>query len=386
MDDLCTLPAHIMKKLHHKSDLVGPTISVEIKPKQGFMPNDGFVIESSANNRSIHSYFAKSCLYGSTQALKLNRGRIRETSSYCPINLFSGCPIKMRSALEGLLRNPQNNFRIFKDKILAYDEGNQMKLSNLLYDFFDHDRSRQVPVDYERQLIDILIQCLLNESPVKISSDKPGSDLPPASLGSEGDENVCSINVDSRLCFRHSQLSSCKRCDNQTIKRRKTSINLVGDSHKLPPTCVLASVLRAQKLDTIGAFGARKMLDWLLKNSKSEDILEQLSKPNIPTGFGTAFRLETETREQYNFRKVWEFLVSLTAKDCSIIITLRRICPGRYDDILSRHPNLRGNTMSDNMTGGHYIFNVGITDLDQKMPLKIYRICENLIQTFELNS
>lgn len=381
MDDLCTLSSALTQSIQPEYDLCGPTISIEIKPKQGFLPIHRHAMKSTTNDPSTDNQLKSSCLYGSTQFLKLARGRIKETSSYCPINLFSGCPIKMHSALEGLLKNPQNNFRIFKNLVLAYDEGNRSKLSNVFQDFFQSMSETSSNIDHERRLIDLLIRCLLSESPTKTNIDRK-SDMV-TNNGLE-DENICSDNLSNgRSCTRHKLVSTCRRCDSYpSSKKSKTGISSGFKNHELPSSCVLASVLRAQQLDTIGAYEARQMLDWLLENcSDSMDVLEELSKPQMPRGFGSPCRLQFETREQYYFRKVWEFLVSLTAKDCSIIITVRRISPGRHDELLRRQRNLKEHILVDNKTGTYFLFNVGIADLDQKMPLKIYRICDNLNQT-----
>lgn len=378
MDDLCTLPGYLLGKLN-KSDLSGPIISVEIKPKQGFLsPMHRLVMKSNMNDQ-ITNKVRNCCLYGSTQQLKLARGRITQTSGYCPINLFSGCPIKMKNSLEELIHNPQNNFRVFKDLTLAYGESNQTKLSNILDDFFEPEegnrssfRPHLLP-NLETRFIDLLIQCLLNGNNTRDSE----------SMHAE-DENS---HVHSDSCLQHILKVKCRRCDT-CPSTKKQRFQFAHTTHKLPKTCVLSSVLRAQKLDSIGAHEAHYMLEWLIKdqsNSNSKvDILEDLSKPQVPVGFGSFHQLPNETRRQYYFRKVWEFLVSLTAKDCSIIITMRRVTTGT-SSILNRRPDLANHLLKDRKTGDHYLFNVGIADLDQKMPSKIYKICDNLNLIFQMN-
>lgn len=370
MNDLCALPTNLIRQLKPK-DLCGPTISVEIKPKQGFLPIHRLVMKSSINDQ--FSYKMKNCcLYGSNQYLKLSRGRISQTSKYCPINLFSGCPLRMRFALEELIHNPQNNLRIFKDLVLAYGESCQDKLLGTLQSFFETDAiaSETIqPVNYEKRFIDLLIQCLLNDHDSKYDESNNGSNL---------DFENSFNNRDN--CLQHLPKIKCRRCDTHTSSK-KHRINLVSSNHKLPKSCVLSSVLRAQKLDSIGAHKALYMLKWLLEQSKLEskvDVLEELSKPQMPFGFGSSHQLPSETKQQYYFRKVWEFLVSLTAKDCSIIITMRRVSPGRINSILEGEQNLRSHLLRDRRSGDYLMFNVGIADLDQKMPLKIPRICDTL--------
>lgn len=395
MDDLCTLPHHITKSLND-SDLCGPIISVEIKPKQGFLPIYKSAMKPSTTNDQLAIKMKNCCIYGLNQNLKLNRGRIQQTSDYCPINLFSGCPSKMKIALEELIHNPQNNLRIFKDLTLAYGESNQVKLSSILDDFFNHqyndhaidgDYNYKSTNSYENRIIDLLIQCLLSNLDGKIedfhdttsASSKVGvigdpSLEPESSQPTAEDENSYSIRD---VCLQHSPRIRCRYCDNQP-----SDFKYKLPSHKLPKSCVLACVLKAQKLDTIGAHEALHMLEWLIESGKDEttggDILEELNRPHLPNGFGSTHQLSSESKQQYHFRKVWEFLVSLTAKDCSIIVTLRQISPDRHESIIKNYPELRKQIIRDRYHGNYYLFNVGIADLDQKMPLKIPRICENL--------
>lgn len=362
MDDLCTLPTKLTESLG-PGDLIGPMISIEIKPKQGFLPTYRAAKKPSTNEQ--HNIKTRNCcIYGSTQLLKLARGRIVKTSRYCPINLFSGCPVRMRGALEELVHNPQNNLRIFRDLVLAYGESQPAKLPAILADFFKNEAIYGCQsARYEGRLIDLIIHCLLNRH---VDMESPPSD--------QVVDTENSINS-SDICTQHLPSNKCKRCDKSV--------------HILPKSSVLHSVLRAQKLDTIGPHGAQFMLDWLVNDvdrEKDVDILEELNKPQMPECFGSLYQLPQESTQQFYFRKVWEFLVSLTAKDCSIIITLRRISPNNYDSIISERPDLRKNIVKEKQSGDYYMFNVGIADLDQKMPLKIQKTCENLGLSTKLES
>lgn len=368
MDDLCALPTNLTRLLQ-PDDLCGPTISVEIKPKQGFLPIHRLIMKSSTNEQ-LSSKMKNCCLYGSTQHLKLSRGRISQTSRYCPINLFSGCPLKMRYALEELIHNPQNNLRVFKDLVLAYGESCQEKLSNVFESFFEKDIDDcKQQVNYERRFIDLLIQCLLNDHDNKLGDEIDHRSKPDVENSFNNSDN----------CLQHTPKIRCRRCDNYpSLKKHKPDYSSLD--HKLPESCVLSSVLKAQRLDSIGAHEALNMLNWLLDESKSysnTDILEELSKPQMPSGFGSLHQLPHETKHQYYFRKVWEFLVSLTAKDCSIIVTIRRIAPSRLNYVENKQ-DIRRHLLEDQKSGNYYLFNVGIADLDQKMPLKIARICDTL--------
>lgn len=373
MDDLCTIPNRLTMYLK-PDDLIGPTISIEIKPKQGFLPVHRSLMRSSSNEQAGFK-LRDSCLYGSHQYLKLMKGRIERRSDYCPINLFSGCPIRMRYALDELIKNPQNNLRVFKDRELAYGDNKRCKFSNIFENFFEPQNLRQhQQTNNEERLIDLLIQCLLNDN-----ENKNNNELV---IANSEDENFCHS---SDICLQHPLKIRCKRCDLIPHPKKHKSSG-PSQSHRLPRMCVLSSVLRAQKLDSIGAFEALFMLEWLLEHSKLDqptDVIEELSKAQIPDGFGSSHQLPFESQRQYYFRKVWEFLVSLTAKDCSIMVTLRRVASDRHESLISKQPN---HLLRDTRTGTYYLFNVGIADLDQKKPLKIAKICDNLNSILHVTS
>jgi len=52
--------------------------------------------------------------------LKVVEGDVDEQSHYCPADLFSGSPQRITAALESLLQNPQNNFKIFYEGSLCF--------------------------------------------------------------------------------------------------------------------------------------------------------------------------------------------------------------------------------------------------------------------------
>ncbi|XP_061355396.1 inositol-pentakisphosphate 2-kinase-like [Gastrolobium bilobum] len=83
-----------------------PCISVEIKPKCGFLPLSRFISEENAIKRSITRFEMH-------QALKLHQGGISQRSEYNPLDLFSGSKQRIYKAIKDLFTTPQNNFRIF---------------------------------------------------------------------------------------------------------------------------------------------------------------------------------------------------------------------------------------------------------------------------------
>ncbi|XP_068626712.1 inositol-pentakisphosphate 2-kinase [Battus philenor] len=85
---------------------------IEIKPKEGYLAK-GLKMSSK-------------CYYCLKQFLKFKDKQISCPSNYCPLDLFSGDKSRMKYALQSLIENPQNNFRIFKNGVLIYDENENL--------------------------------------------------------------------------------------------------------------------------------------------------------------------------------------------------------------------------------------------------------------------
>ncbi|KAL1343831.1 hypothetical protein HN51_017779 [Arachis hypogaea] len=88
-------------------------ISVEIKPKCGFLPLSRFISEGTAIKRTITRFAMH-------QALKLHQGEIALISEYNPLDLFSGCKERIYKAIVDLFTTPQNNFRVFLNGYLIF--------------------------------------------------------------------------------------------------------------------------------------------------------------------------------------------------------------------------------------------------------------------------
>ncbi|KAH0744693.1 hypothetical protein KY290_032686 [Solanum tuberosum] len=100
MSDLSVFPLGMCKE--------ACSISVEIKPKCGFLSQSEFITEDNDIKRSVTRFKMH-------QALKLNQEKISEVSAYDPLDLFSGSSDRVRMAINNLLKTPQNNFRVFLD-------------------------------------------------------------------------------------------------------------------------------------------------------------------------------------------------------------------------------------------------------------------------------
>ncbi|KAL2318779.1 hypothetical protein Fmac_032655 [Flemingia macrophylla] len=90
----------------HGSQGSSPCLSVEIKPKCGFLPLSRFISEGNAIKRKISRFEMH-------QTLKLLQEEISRLSEYNPLDLFSGSKERIQKAIKGLFTTPQNNFRVF---------------------------------------------------------------------------------------------------------------------------------------------------------------------------------------------------------------------------------------------------------------------------------
>lgn len=104
-----------------------PTVCLELKPKWGFLPSAAAVaaaantsgLSNAGEGRGtsgggvIAAEKLRCCRFCMHQWLKLSLGEVAEHSAFCPLDLYSCEPERVRKALNQLLRTPQNNLRIF---------------------------------------------------------------------------------------------------------------------------------------------------------------------------------------------------------------------------------------------------------------------------------
>lgn len=88
-------------------------LSVEIKPKCGFIPTSRFITERNAIKRRISRFRMH-------QVLKLRQKEISEFSEYDPLDLFSESKDKICKAIKALYATPQNNLRVFLNGSLVF--------------------------------------------------------------------------------------------------------------------------------------------------------------------------------------------------------------------------------------------------------------------------
>ncbi|XP_074280096.1 inositol-pentakisphosphate 2-kinase-like [Silene latifolia] len=90
-----------------------PCISVEIKPKCGFLPYSSFVADKNAFKKNVTRFKMH-------QALKVKDSQISQLSEFDPLDLFSGSRKRIDKAIKALIATPQNNLRVFRNGALIY--------------------------------------------------------------------------------------------------------------------------------------------------------------------------------------------------------------------------------------------------------------------------
>lgn len=257
----------------YEINTMGNTISFEIKPKQGWHS-----LKASCSVDLCHR-----CL---KQHAKLHKGEITSISKYCPLDLFSCDPIRMKRAIFDLFEFPCNRFKVFRNGDLIYTEniGTARTVETELNHFLgleSHDGSSD-PVDFMAALL-----CTALLSPLEETKDI------------EVMESYVNLDVS---CAHRGQ-----SCDTK--------------SNPLPPNCILQRLLALQRQTEIGDNEAQVICDRLLNNIEDIEGLHQLVMwhPN------NKLEHELSPSEIEDVLQLQRFLLSVTAKDVSLLLTFREI-------------------------------------------------------------
>lgn len=239
----------------------------------------------------------------------------------------------MKNALKELLYHPQNNLRVFKDKELIFSEESRESLDVTLKDFF-HESSL---VSREDELCHMVTQVLRHPYPDATS------------IGAETSES--------------SGPQSCPTSHPCTCTTRMKA------DHQLPRGCVLDRVLRAQRLgcvDVAVVYPLYLKLKDTVKSERAECLKDGYPAPTLPKGLGCQGRQNFETDHAFACRKIWEFLVALTARDCSIMLSLQRLSPAA--------PTSWEESVVSDSDGQAYLFSIAVVDLDPKSVDKLEKV------------
>ena len=388
MRDFCFVSDNGVYANESKNMMNAPTYCVEIKPKCGTLPVCEGLEEGSYPN--VKESICKYCLLQWTKVDK--EGKYEHRSDYCPLDLFSSDVTRVWYALTCLLKNPQNNFKIFKDGVLVYSgEKTSATIASkhclsqveklLRQSFHSHhsdsstncyfcgeiheDGSNLTPTE---MFLATILQLLVHDS---IESTMIG--FHPCSNHNESMHPICAA-------------SQCNDPDNLTsipksLSSRGLSFGQGG---------VLRKILDVQKLDSIGDVKALSIFNEL-RSSGHKDVIDSYIftlGENFSKCCSKDFKLEVKCDEAQTStssdnecantkydnmanRQVFngdlsvtdqldclaKFLVAATGNDCSIMIS--------FQEVASEISN-GCSYFEDAITGKVYKYSIAVVDVDQK--------------------
>lgn len=327
-----------------------PTFSVEIKPKCGFLPSGSHVSTERGLKQSVCTF----CLY---QPLKLSNGSRKELSGYCPIDLFSGDPDRMKFAFRNLFQTPQNNFRLFKDGEIVYSEESRGDYEEILRPYFSSDVNENLHGSIVENFNEILLKCLLHVPDCqKVTPPSDSIPLPP--------------------CHQVCRRSKYRRTTNGR-KHSDASVPCELSCH-LPCGSVLHRILATQMLDDTDIEGIHPLF------LRLKDRFD--TNPELRTSCGIDGPFSDTYWDGYpdpEVRKIKEFMVAKTAKDCSIMIAIQPLPQKIEKNSCNGHDSSNSKTMQDNGIihpdaadiptnvlvdgcGRKFLFSVAVIDWDPK--------------------
>ncbi|KAH7715649.1 Protein Y17G7B.13 [Aphelenchoides avenae] len=276
--------------------MYGPTITVEIKPKQGF----------SQTHPGVDVPFCNNCIL---QIEKWKSAAFEHMYDFCPLELYSGDRDRMASAIDSLIRDPHRNLRIFVDGNVVHDDESTLPREELEQVMFP---------------------------------------------GTQADTNT----LTSALCCVLAGVDDDLR----------EPFYLADDS-------VLAMLLKAQKLDTIGMVKAHEYYQSLPGN-----VQRQLkNKSNLLHG-NMSFLEKSDNRSLLE-----RYLLAATFKDCSLMVSVRLVEQGVGDNnMLSGQQVVRVRGRDASSPPLCFAYSVRIVDLDPKTSKNLLCAHERLMEGFRI--
>ncbi|XP_050414199.2 inositol-pentakisphosphate 2-kinase [Patella vulgata] len=290
----------------------GPTISIELKPKKGFLPQSQYIDKASLRHQV--------CKYCMHQRLKAREGQWPRPTNYCPLDLFSGNRQRMKHALLGLIHTPQNNLKICKNGVEVYGAHKQKDLNLLLKDFFTGDARNK----YLSSFLDLVIEILLSPR-------------------SKGGNSIETLSFNSQVCY-----------NSKYVPKSHSK----GDSWKLPIECVLEKIYSVQSLDELdidGIYPIYQHLQTHLNSYPQHRSNWGLDGPYSEDWLTRSTFTDNSEHLQSAVLKVKKFLISKTVQDCSIMVALQP---------LVKRPSDMSSVI--NFDEQYFRYSISIIDLDPK--------------------
>lgn len=310
-----------------------PPLCVEIKPKCGFLPFSTYVTKECKR---------RLCRFCMHQHYKLANGKWKRQSRYCPLDLFSGNKQRMYIAIKHLLEEPQNNFKIFKGGQLIFSCKEVAETQPDLNALAQHLRPYFSPSGGGgRYKSHLSAKSVLNEF-IQVVCE--------ALLSSWG----CSTKNEAKVIH---PAESIAYCEASPLHR-----DLLRNGN-LSKDCVLGRILQVQMLDNLdieGIYPLYKRVERHLEEFPKERGRLQIDGPYHDSFLEVVKNCppEDDGSVEYAIGKVHQYRVAMTAKDCSVMITL---APGDEEDEEVLESNLEIQPSKP-----HFSYSVAILDLDPK--------------------
>ncbi|CAE1303826.1 IPPK [Acanthosepion pharaonis] len=301
------------------------TISIEIKPKTGFLPTSKHI---------KHPIKLKVCKFCMSSRLKGKRMWLKP-SSYCPLDLFSGKRSRVRHAIHALLDTPQNNLKICKDGEEVYSEYVKEDLIKVLENFLgkqahtDENANKKNSIDVFIDLVVDALHCPMNSwSPVQNGPNK-GRDQ-------------------NQHCSNSSYVETTK-----------------NEKFNFPSGCILEKILSVQYLDDLDIEGIYPLYEQLQNHflkcpqDRQKFCMDGPYKGDAWCVVSNNNNIESANKNDilYAMIKVKQFLVAQTVKDCSIILAMQR---------QDERPEKSAEPYLVDSFGHYYKHSLAIIDLDPK--------------------
>ncbi|ESO88804.1 hypothetical protein LOTGIDRAFT_165220 [Lottia gigantea] len=318
LPDLCFLPGNIMSPCTSSNISDTPTISIEIKPKKGFLPTSDDI-----DNTSLRHQVCKYCMH---QRLKTKEGKWQRTTNYCPLDLFSGNKQRMKHALLGLIHTPQNNLKICKNGTEVYGAHIQSDLTKLFQDFFSNDRNNKCM--YAGNFIDLVIYILL---------------MPQLKGNNSHDTSLDPSQSQSQVCYNSKYVEKSCNAERESM---------------LPADSVLEKIHSLQSLDEFDIeliYPIYKTLQSHLNIYPQHRVDWGLDGPYTSDWLTESIHSEDSQHLQSAVIRIKKFLISKTVQDCSIMIAIKP---------LNKRPSDSMSVINYHEQYFHY--SISIIDLDPK--------------------
>jgi inositol-pentakisphosphate 2-kinase len=346
------------------------------------------------------------CKYGLLQWTKVNKeGKYPQRSGYCPLDLFSSDIRRVWHALICLLKNPQNNFRIFQEGKLVYS-GETMAPSD--YGQMENGNTAdKIPSNtgtYEHQSHLSPLEEALSHSFASHHSDNLNNynlcgEIDGANLSSTTmllatllqllihDSNESSTSHHHHVDHHSLNHPVCEASQyNETNYSTGIPTWLMSKGLAFGQDGVLRKILDVQKLDKVGTDNAFSIFNTLCANGHKElvdlhiltfnqnSLKCSINASNNAKTNDNCDRTQTSANcdENINNGSIYtindlsiaseldsltKFLIAASANDCSIMISFQEVLNGSPKDL---------SCFEDVLTGKVYKYSIAIVDLDQK--------------------